>query len=205
MYTVTISRMIECYLKYWACALLDNDVPFLDDTSTVYGTFLLETLQTALSGSDLYRWFVSGFGNIERLTSPHLSAFDVPIIASIVSLVVQFFFAYRIWVLSNKSCWHLCLVICLVSRSYNTRTNTFVPNTFLLSALYPGRDCRIWWRCLCKSRLSPSCLQCGSHLQAHVLGRFASGRKLKITALVGLPFQNYCLGLLLISTTSRLG
>ncbi|KAI9453623.1 hypothetical protein BJY52DRAFT_811511 [Lactarius psammicola] len=81
----------------------------------VYAIFLIETLQTALSGSDVYHWFVSGFGNLERLTSPQLSALDVPIIGSIVSLVVQFFFVYRIWVLSGRSSRFLCLVICIVS------------------------------------------------------------------------------------------
>jgi hypothetical protein len=81
----------------------------------VYAVFLLETLQTALSGSDLYHWFVSGFGNMDRLSSPHLSAIDVPVIGSLVSLVVQLFFVYRIWVLSGKSSWLLCLLICLVS------------------------------------------------------------------------------------------
>ncbi|KAI0252246.1 hypothetical protein BJV78DRAFT_1374020 [Lactifluus subvellereus] len=81
----------------------------------VYAIFLLETLQTALSGADLYYWFISSYGNLARLTSPHLSAFDVPIIESVVSLGVQFFFAYRIWVLSLKKSRWLCLVICLCS------------------------------------------------------------------------------------------
>ncbi|KAH9035697.1 hypothetical protein EDB84DRAFT_1214657 [Lactarius hengduanensis] len=81
----------------------------------VYAVFLIETLQTALTGADLYYWFVSGFGNLEHLTSPYASPFDVPIIGSIVSLIVQFFFVYRIWVLSGRTSWLLCLVICLVS------------------------------------------------------------------------------------------
>jgi hypothetical protein len=81
----------------------------------VYGVFLLETLQTALSGADIYYWFVSGFGNMDHLTSPYASAFDVPIIGAVVSLTVQFFFAYRIWVLGKKESWWLSLLICLVS------------------------------------------------------------------------------------------
>ncbi|KAH9969367.1 hypothetical protein BGW80DRAFT_630096 [Lactifluus volemus] len=81
----------------------------------VYGVFLLETLQTALSGADIYYWFVSGFGNMDHLTSPYASAFDVPIIGAVVSLTVQFFFAYRIWVLGKKESWWLSLLICLCS------------------------------------------------------------------------------------------
>ncbi|KAI0252232.1 hypothetical protein BJV78DRAFT_1281804 [Lactifluus subvellereus] len=76
---------------------------------------LLETLQTALSGMDMYYWFVSGFGNIDHVDDPYLSAFDVPIIGSIVSLTVQFFFAYRVWILSEKKSWWLCMVICVCS------------------------------------------------------------------------------------------
>ncbi|KAF8498155.1 hypothetical protein F5888DRAFT_225422 [Russula emetica] len=81
----------------------------------IYGVFFLETLQTALSGADLYYWFASGFGNVERLTTPYISFFDTPILGSVVSLSVQFFFVYRIWVLSEKRQWRLCLIICLFS------------------------------------------------------------------------------------------
>ncbi|KAH9952919.1 hypothetical protein BGW80DRAFT_563816 [Lactifluus volemus] len=83
----------------------------------VYTIFLLETLQTAFTGADLYYWFVSGFGNINHLEAPYLSSFDVPIIGSVVSLTVQFFFAYRVWVLSDKKSSWLCVLICIVSQS----------------------------------------------------------------------------------------
>ncbi|KAH8978601.1 hypothetical protein EDB86DRAFT_2815807 [Lactarius hatsudake] len=82
----------------------------------VYSVFLVETSQTALAGADLYYWFVSGFGNMDHLTAPYVSPFDVPIIGVTVALIVEFFFVYRIWVLSRKSSWFLCLLICLVSR-----------------------------------------------------------------------------------------
>ncbi|KAH8995888.1 hypothetical protein EDB86DRAFT_2759838, partial [Lactarius hatsudake] len=62
----------------------------------VLGVFLMETLQTALSCADLYYWFASGFGNMNRLASPYASSFDVPIIGSVVALAIQFFFVYRI-------------------------------------------------------------------------------------------------------------
>jgi len=81
----------------------------------VYAVFLLETFQTAFSGADVYYWFVSGFGNVDHLNNPYISAFDVPIMGSIVSLTVQFFFAYRVWVLSAKKSWWLCVTICVCS------------------------------------------------------------------------------------------
>ncbi|KAF8498184.1 hypothetical protein F5888DRAFT_228147 [Russula emetica] len=34
---------------------------------------------------------------------------------SFVALIVQFFFVYRIWVLSEKRWWWLCVIICLLS------------------------------------------------------------------------------------------
>jgi hypothetical protein len=81
----------------------------------VFTVFLIETLQTALSGADLYYWFATGFGDLNRVTSPYASAFDVPILGSIVSLSVQFFFAYRLWLLGNKENWWLSGAICVVS------------------------------------------------------------------------------------------
>jgi hypothetical protein len=83
----------------------------------VYSVFLLETLQTALSGADLYYWFVSGFGNMNHLASPYASAFDTPIMGSVVTLCVQFFFIYRIWVLGSKEAWWICILIGLVMSS----------------------------------------------------------------------------------------
>ncbi|KAI0270139.1 hypothetical protein BGY98DRAFT_276028 [Russula aff. rugulosa BPL654] len=77
----------------------------------VYSIFLLETLQTALSGADVYFWFASGFGQVDRLRDPYAASFDVPIIGSIVSGIVQFFFVYRVWVLSNKKSWLYCVLI----------------------------------------------------------------------------------------------
>ena len=74
---------------------------------TVYSVFLLETLRTALSGADLYSWFVSGYGGINHLTLPRNSSIKGPILGSAVSLSVQLFFIYRIWVLGKKGSWWL--------------------------------------------------------------------------------------------------
>ncbi|KAI0263185.1 hypothetical protein BC834DRAFT_957853 [Gloeopeniophorella convolvens] len=82
----------------------------------VYGIFFMETLQTILSGADLYYWFVEGFGNLNHLVNPHTSPYNTPIIGAIISMTVQFFFSYRIWVMSGrKNAWRLCAVICLFS------------------------------------------------------------------------------------------
>jgi len=83
----------------------------------VHSVFLLETLQTALSGADLYYWFASGFGDMNHLASPYASPFDTPIMGSLVALCVQIFFVYRIWVLGKRTTWcqWLCVLISLVA------------------------------------------------------------------------------------------
>lgn len=81
----------------------------------VFAIFFLETLQTALSGADVYYWFASDFGNIDHLRDPYAASFDVPIIGSIVSGTVQFFFVYRVWVLSDKKSWRYCVLITVCS------------------------------------------------------------------------------------------
>ena len=108
-------------------------------------------MQTALSGADLYYWFVSGFGNMDHLTDPYAAAFDVPMIGSIVSLTVQIFFVYRIWVLSGRKSWVLCLIICVVSVSYQSPAHTSL--SFVL-VLWCKHSSRVWWGYLCKFCLS---------------------------------------------------
>ncbi|KAI9445948.1 hypothetical protein H4582DRAFT_1902246 [Lactarius indigo] len=80
-----------------------------------YFVFVVETVQTALTGSDVYYWFVTGFGNVERLGDPHFGPIDISVITGIISLVVQGYFCYRIWVLSRwRSLW-ICWIIAINS------------------------------------------------------------------------------------------
>ena len=75
---------------------LNDEAVFL-----AYSVFVLETVQTALTGADLYFWFVEGFGNVERLHDSHYAPIDLPIIHATISFVVQGFLCYRIWTLTN--------------------------------------------------------------------------------------------------------
>ncbi|KAI0000766.1 hypothetical protein BJV74DRAFT_820525 [Russula compacta] len=68
-----------------------------------------------MSGADLYYWFISGFGRIDRLTHPNFAAVDVPLIEIVIAVIVQYFFASRVWVLSNKKSWWLYLVVSVCS------------------------------------------------------------------------------------------
>jgi hypothetical protein len=80
-----------------------------------YGIFLLETVQSGLALCDLYYWFASGFGDLARLASPHFSVWDGPLLGAVTAVTVQFFFTYRIWVLSERKSWWLCLMITVFS------------------------------------------------------------------------------------------
>lgn len=103
--------------------LLGMQIPSLpilqpsDSSCIVYGIFSLVTVQTVLNGADLFYWFASGYGNLNDLFNPFLSPYEGPILESLVSAIVQFFYSYRIWVITNKQFWWLCLFICLVRRS----------------------------------------------------------------------------------------
>ena len=114
----TTSPKIRNFSSYSACQLfLHPHLSPSDSSYVVYGVFFFETLQTAFSGVDLYYWFVSGYGDPRHLTSPSLSTIDIMILGPLLSSSVQFFLAYRIWVLSLKRLWWYCLIICPVSPS----------------------------------------------------------------------------------------
>ena len=71
----------------------------------VYGLFVLETVGTALATGDAMQWFSIGYGNMLALSKPWYSAMDAPVIDAVISLTVQLFFSWRIWV-----CTHLLIM-----------------------------------------------------------------------------------------------
>jgi hypothetical protein len=78
-----------------------------------YFVFLLETAQTALTGADVYFWFMAGFGDVEHLKDSNFSPIDSPTVDAFISLIVQGFFCYRIWTLNKRALW-ICLSIVVV-------------------------------------------------------------------------------------------
>ncbi|KAJ6628579.1 hypothetical protein B0H10DRAFT_1990471 [Mycena sp. CBHHK59/15] len=65
----------------------------------VYGLALLDILQTVMVTADAFHWFVYGFGNLIQLDEPFLNSWDVPIIDSVISLIVQAYYCWRIYFL----------------------------------------------------------------------------------------------------------
>ena len=96
-----------------------------DKHFVVYSIFFLETVQTVLSGADLYYWFAAGFGEIQFITP--FASFDLQIVGSVVSLSVQLFFVHRIRVLSRlcDKRSRLCIIICLVTPPPQNSRTTF--------------------------------------------------------------------------------
>ena len=92
----------------------------------MYSIFFLETVQTVLSGANLYYWFAASFGNFHNLLSPFASSFDVPILGSVVAISVQLFFVYRILVLSEKRSRWLCFIILLVTLSAKSTNDLII-------------------------------------------------------------------------------
>jgi len=80
----------------------------------VYFVVALETAQTITTGIDGFRWFANGFGNVLVIAAPGLGPLNTPIMGSIIALIVQSFFCYRIWVI-KKSAWWLSALILAVS------------------------------------------------------------------------------------------
>ena len=147
--------------------------------------FLIETIQTAMSGADLYYRFAAGFGDMNRLANPYISAFEVPLIGAVVSLVVQYFFSYRVWVLSNKKSWWTCMAICAVSRAWCPNLQRYMNLTRSQFSTFGAVPAFAWgvYVSFCGFRITRLDLR----YQAHVIDKFVSGWRLKFFALVGLP------------------
>jgi hypothetical protein len=67
------------------------------------------------AAADIWFWFGAGYGNMIKLNTTYISPFDTPLMGSLVALIVQLFFCYRIWKL-RKNNWYIivCVVIAAV-------------------------------------------------------------------------------------------
>ncbi|KAJ7728049.1 hypothetical protein B0H16DRAFT_1470641 [Mycena metata] len=65
----------------------------------VYALAVLDILQTVMVTADAFHWFVYGFGNPIQLDEPFFNSWDVPVLDSIISLIVQAFYCWRIYFL----------------------------------------------------------------------------------------------------------
>ncbi|KAJ7914767.1 hypothetical protein B0H13DRAFT_2324953 [Mycena leptocephala] len=84
---------VQLYLFY------ENSKDRLAIKTLVYVLALLDIVQTVMVTADAFHWFVYGFGNPIQLDEPFLNSLDVPILDSVISLIVQAFYCWRIYFL----------------------------------------------------------------------------------------------------------
>ncbi|KAJ6583064.1 hypothetical protein DFH09DRAFT_1275430 [Mycena vulgaris] len=121
--SIAASQLIGSLLNYFLYGILAVQVyvyrlSFPNDKAgikwMVYLIFLVETVATALNGVDMYYWFAAGFGDILSFAKPRISPFYTPILGSVMALVVQSFFCYRIYIIKRTALW-FCIFIALIS------------------------------------------------------------------------------------------
>ena len=73
----------------------------LIDTATVYSLYALDWVQTGLVTQDAFDTFVYYFGDHSQFRSMGNQWLSLIIFSALVSLVVQLFFAWRIYIVSQ--------------------------------------------------------------------------------------------------------
>jgi len=68
----------------------------------VYVVYALDWAQTCSATYDAFQWFVYGWGDIPVLYELFSSFLNVPIFSSIIGAIVQIFFGWRIWTISQS-------------------------------------------------------------------------------------------------------
>ncbi|KAJ3515590.1 hypothetical protein NLJ89_g1667 [Agrocybe chaxingu] len=127
----------------------------------VYGIYVLETAQTALFVEHAFRVYVMSFGNIEGSNIVGTSWFSVPILTSVGTCAIQFFYAHRVHILSRrKPLVVVIIILALIQLSFGIatgvlahRSKIFIPITFMLQL-----STVIWNACcaLCDSIITVS-------------------------------------------------
>ncbi|KAJ3820488.1 hypothetical protein F5880DRAFT_1487903 [Lentinula raphanica] len=68
----------------------------------VYTVYLLDWAQTCSATYDAFHWFVDGWGNIDALYDLYSTFLNVPIFSSIIAAIVQTYFGWRLWKLTQS-------------------------------------------------------------------------------------------------------
>jgi len=100
---------VQVYIYYLT---FPNDTKFIK--GFVYSVFLVELAAIAMSISDTYHWFASGFGNVVSLNDVQLSPVDTAMMSAFVAAAVQMFYCYRIYMI-NKKAWWVSVIVALLA------------------------------------------------------------------------------------------
>ncbi|KAJ7750387.1 hypothetical protein DFH07DRAFT_545407 [Mycena maculata] len=77
----------------------------------VYLIYALDWVQTCSATYDGFQWFVYGWGSIPALYDLYSSFINVPILSSIIGAIVQIFFGWRIWTISQSKITFAVIVL----------------------------------------------------------------------------------------------
>ena len=69
--------------------------------TTVYGVLAFEWVQTGLLSASAFQIFVYHYGDVEIVTKIYNGWFTLPVMSAMISMVIQAFFAWRIYLLSK--------------------------------------------------------------------------------------------------------
>ncbi|KAJ7722348.1 hypothetical protein B0H16DRAFT_1600810 [Mycena metata] len=117
--TITSSQLIGTLLNFFLFGTLFIQVfvynaCFPKDRAAikwlVYFVFFTMAVCTCLNAADVHYWFGSGFGDLVKFGQARFSPFYTPIMGSIIALVVQLFFCYRISVFRASAVWWSVLI-----------------------------------------------------------------------------------------------
>ncbi|KAJ6466834.1 hypothetical protein C8R45DRAFT_1106260 [Mycena sanguinolenta] len=68
----------------------------------VYVVYILDWVQTCSATYDAFQWFVYGWGSIPALYGLYTGFLNVPLLSSTIGAIVQIFFGWRIWAISDS-------------------------------------------------------------------------------------------------------
>ncbi|KAL0566771.1 hypothetical protein V5O48_015234 [Marasmius crinis-equi] len=68
----------------------------------VAGVYIVELVQTILMTKDGFEYFGSGWGNLIAFDNVGILWLSVPVLTGVLSSVVQFFYAWRIWIIGRS-------------------------------------------------------------------------------------------------------
>jgi len=116
---------VQLYLYYQA---FPNDRWFTK--CLVYTVYALQLAETVATGVDAFSVFGYGFGDFGTLTRIDVASFISPLITAIISLIVQSFYAYRLYRFSGSR----VLPVIIVAGALTVSISAFVTEGFGLQA-----------------------------------------------------------------------
>ncbi|KAK7062336.1 hypothetical protein R3P38DRAFT_694481 [Favolaschia claudopus] len=108
-YTFFGALLVQVYIYQ---TTFTHDPPILK--FLVYFLSCAITIDAYLNASDIVFWYATSYGNLTAFPGGRYSKFYGPIMSSLVPMVVQLCFCYRIFIL-RRTVWPLCILIALIS------------------------------------------------------------------------------------------